>query len=73
MKFEVTTKADVEMGNGSVTIDADTPAAAAQKYGLLRAVDYFGDDADAHVGALETIMVQEAGMGTIHEITVEYV
>ena len=73
MKYDVTTKADIEMGNGIVTIEAATPAEAATKYGPLLAADYFNDDADDHVGEHAVIMVQDAACGQIHEYAIEYV
>jgi hypothetical protein len=58
MKFEVTTKADQEMGNATITITAGTPRAAANQYDV-RACDYFCEQAESHVGEAETIVVED--------------
>lgn len=71
MEFDVTTKADREMGNAPLTIDAETPEAAAARYDL-RACDYFcDDDAGSHVGESETIIVEDDD-GNVTRIATTY-
>ena len=70
MKFEVTTKADRDMGNAAITIEADTPEAAAAQYDVW-ACDYFCGDAESHVGEPETIIVKDA-RGNVARIATTY-
>jgi hypothetical protein len=67
--YSVTTQADQDAGNSPVTIEADTPEAAAAKY-EVRACDYFCDD-KSHVGEPETIIVEDEG-GNVTRIKTTY-
>lgn len=70
--YNVSTQADIEMGNGSLEIEAASPEDAAAKHGPLRAVDYFDDRWEDHVGEWATILVQDGDTSPVHEIAVKY-
>ena len=70
--YKVTTTADIEMGNGWLEVEADSPEDAAAKHGPLYAADYFGDGWEDHVGELGSILVQDGDTSPVHAIAVKY-
>jgi len=70
--YKVTTTADIEMGNGWLEVEADSPEDAAAKHGPPLAVDYFDDEWEDHVGEWGTILVQDGDTSPVHEIAVKY-
>lgn len=70
MEFKITTRADFEMGNDAITVEAKTPEAAAEKLKIL-ACDYFCENAELHVGESEIIIVEDSE-GNVTHIETEY-